>query len=83
MGAQLELLFIMMNAVWLLYLGPFVAIGSILCGGWFVAEVVTATHQVIKLFFIFLFTTNLTLFCCFLCYVFEHINIKYCSESFV
>jgi len=44
-GAQLELLFIMMNAVWLLYLGPFVAIGSILCGGWFVAEVVTATHQ--------------------------------------
>jgi fatty acid desaturase len=42
---QLELAILAVNYLWLLYLGPFVAIGSILFGGWLVAEVVTATHQ--------------------------------------
>jgi fatty acid desaturase len=42
---QFELLVIGLNAVWLSYLGFWISIGSILFGGWLVAEVVTATHQ--------------------------------------
>lgn len=33
------------NYLWLLYLPLKVSIGSVLLGGWLVAEVVTATHQ--------------------------------------
>lgn len=42
---QLELALFAINYLWLLSLGPFVALGVIIWGGWLVAEVVTATHQ--------------------------------------
>lgn len=40
-----ELSLLALNYAWLYYLGPSVALGSILVGGSLVAEVVTATHQ--------------------------------------
>lgn len=42
---QKELLLMAINYSWLVYLGPYVGILSVIFGGWLVAEVVTATHQ--------------------------------------
>jgi len=42
---KLELSLMVLNYLWLLTLPVGVAIGSILCAGWLVAEIVTATHQ--------------------------------------
>jgi len=44
-GNRLELLLMAMNYLWLLWLPITVSVGSVLLGGWLVAEIVTATHQ--------------------------------------
>jgi len=44
-GYKMELFLMLLNYTWLLILPWKVSIGSVILGGWLVAEIVTATHQ--------------------------------------